>query len=318
MPLVSVIMPVYNGEEYFSEAIDSILTQTFSDFELLIVDDGSQDKSAEIIRSYAKLDDRIRFFQLQRNMGQGPALNRGVASSTGKYLTYMDCDDISLPERLEKQVNFLEAHPGFGAVGTCCRVLNHDLTTTLFDFIVPPQHALIAFNLFFGASFVGATVMTRSEFISEVGGYTLRRDLSPDLDLSLRLLWHTPIRFANLPDVLFFYRRHEKAKTVADAEVFHVTEREQRARMLQHIWGEAPPSTLDRFQKLRFQHNLSWAERRAAKQDLRRLIDSLIGHNLVDAGDRSPLTAAMNQRLEQASPRLWQQFCHWRRHHFGR
>ena len=138
MPLVSVIMAAYNGEKYLAEAIDSVLTQTFSDFELIIVDDGSLDASAEIICSFAKLDDRIRFFQLERNMGQGPALNRGVASSTGKYLTYMDCDDITLPQRLEKQVDFLQANPEIGAVGACARVMNHDLTTALFDFIVPP------------------------------------------------------------------------------------------------------------------------------------------------------------------------------------
>ena len=250
----------------------------------------------------AKLDDRICVFQLERNMGQGSALNRGVAASTGKYLTYMDCDDVSLPQRLEKQVNFLESHPGIGAVGTCGRVMNHDLTTALLDFIVPPQHALIAFNLFFGASFVGATVMTRSEFISEVGGYTPKRDVSPDLDLSLRLLWHTPIRFANLPDILFLYRRHDGAKTIARAEESDAPERELRERMLQRLWADVPPRTVDRFQLLRFQHNLGWAERRAAKKDIRRLIDSLIGHGLVDPGDKALLIAEMNRRLEQASP----------------
>lgn len=317
MPLVSVIMPVFNGEKYLVEAIESILTQTFADFELLIVDDASQDGSVEIIRSYENLDDRIRFFQHERNMGQGPALNTGFAAATGTYITSMDCDDVSLPQRLEKQVNFLGAHAEIGAVGTCGRVMNHDLTTTLFDFIVPLQHALIAFNLFFGASFIGASVMTRSEFISEVGGYTPDRNPSPDLALSLRLLWRARIRFANLPDIQYLYRRHETATTVAYASVSTVSARERRARMLGHIWGEAPPGVLDRFQRLRFQHKLGWADRRAAKKDMLRLIESLISHNLVESSDHSLLVAAMNRRLEQASPRLWQQFCHWRRHRFG-
>ncbi len=315
-PQVSVIMPVYNGELYLAEAIESILAQTFTDFELLIVDDGSQDASAEIIRSYEKLDDRIRSFQHERNMGQGPALNTGLAAAEGAYLTYTDCDDVNLPQRFQKQVNFLQAHPEIGAVGTCGRAVNHNLTATLFDFIVPQHHALITLNLFLGGSFVGATIMSRYEFINEVGGHTSERILSPDIDLSMRLLWHTPIKFANLPDILMLYRRHDKAVTISSATQAHAEERELRRSVLQRLWGSIPPGAVHRFQKLRFQHKLNWAERRAAKKDLCRLIGSLIAHNLVDSDDRPLLLAEMNRRLEQASPRLWQQFCYWRRHHF--
>ena len=118
MPLVSVIMPVYNGEKYLAEAIDSILVQTFTDFELLIVDDGSQDNSAEIIRSYVKRDSRIRFFQQEQNEGSANARNRGIANAKGEFIAAMDCDDVSLPERLQKQVDFLESHPEIGALGT--------------------------------------------------------------------------------------------------------------------------------------------------------------------------------------------------------
>ncbi|MCY3779180.1 MAG: glycosyltransferase family 2 protein [Chloroflexi bacterium] len=311
---MSVIIPVYNGEKYLAEAIESILAQTFTDFELLIVDDGSEDASAEIIRSYEELDDRIRFFQHERNMGQSCAQNTGVAAAAGAYLTNMDCDDVSLPQRFEKQVNFLRSHSEIGAVGTCARAVNHDRTATLFDFNVPRQHALIAFNLFFGASFVGATVMTRREYIDAVGGYTPGKQISADLDLSMRLLWHTPIKFANLPEILMLYRQHEMARTIVAPGKTHAAERKWRGHMLQHLWGDVPPGAVERFQRLRLQHKLSWAEKRAAKKDLRRLIESLIAHNLVDADDRPLLLAAMNRRLEQASPRRWQQFCHWRRH----
>ncbi len=317
MPLVSVIMPVYNGEEYLADAIDSIVEQTFTDFELLIVDDGSTDGSAEIIRSFEAQDRRVRFIQLARNKGQGPAVNAGLAVANGGYISYMDCDDISLPQRLEKQVAFLGSHSRIGAVGTWAKVHNDDLTATLFELKVPEAHALIAFNLLFGASFVGATVLTRREYIDQVGGYDWELRHSIDLDLSCRLLWHTSIRFANLPEHLFLYRRHERAVTIADAGESQALERNFRARLLQHLWGEVSPGVIDRFQRLRFQHKLGWAERRAAKRDLRRLIDSLIVHSRVDPGDRAILIAAMNRRLEQASPRLWQQFCHWRRHRLG-
>ena len=142
-PQLSVIMPVYNGEKYLAEAIESILAQSFTDFELLIVDDASGDGSAQIIRSYERRDNRIRFIQLEQNMGVADARNRGIAAATGKFITFMDDDDISLPKRLEKQVEFLQSNPDIGAVGTCCRFVNHDLAPTFFDFIVPQQHALI-------------------------------------------------------------------------------------------------------------------------------------------------------------------------------
>ena len=314
MPLVSVIMPVYNGERYVAEAIDSMLAQSFTDFELLIVDDGSTDGSAAIIQAYAERDKRIRFFQHERNIGQGPTLNTGLAAATGAYITNMDCDDISLPRRLEKQVRFLENYPHIGALGVCAQARGVDMTTTLFDFTVPQEHGLIALNLFFGASFVGATVVSRSKFIEEIGGYTKDRRTSPDLDLSCRLLWHTSIRFANLPECLYLYRRHQEAIGIASKGVQSVEERNRREWLLSHLWGEAPPGALDRFQRLRFQHKLNWLDRRATKRDMRRLIDALIAHKCVAPEDEPMLVAEMNRRLEQASPRIWQQFCHWRRH----
>jgi len=316
MPLVSVIMPVYNGEKYLAAAIDSILNQTFTDFELVIVDDGSTDGSAEIVGKYKKCDGRIRFLQLERNTGQASAQNAGLAVATGSFINFTDCDDISLPQRLEKQLAFLGSHPHIGSVGARAKVYNEDLTVALFDFNVPNSHSLIAFNLLFGASFVGATVVTRREYVDQVGGLASEERKCPDLNLSCRMLWQTSIRFANIPEYLYLYRRHDSAASIAAGNDRTATERRIRERLLQQLWGEVPPGAIDRFQRLRFQHKLGWAERRATKRDLSRLIDSLIAQSRVDPGDRALLIAAMNRRLEQASPRLWQQFCHWRRHRF--
>ena len=118
MPLVSVVMPVFNGEKFLVEAIESILSQTFTDFELIIVDDGSTDGSADIIRAYAEQDSRIRFVQLAENMGEAGARNAGIAVASGKYIAAMDCDDISLPERLRMQVEFLESTSPIDGVGS--------------------------------------------------------------------------------------------------------------------------------------------------------------------------------------------------------
>ena len=316
MPLVSVIMPVYNGEKYLAEAIDSILAQTFTDFEFLIVDDGSQDNSAEIIRSYEKRDRRIRFIQLERNMGAAVARNRGIAAAGGEYITGMDCDDVSLPERLQKQVDFLKSHPEIGGIGAFARVVNHDLTTLIYDFEVPRKHALIALTMFFGYGFIGATIMLRREFLSAVGGYEPGWRNCYDLELFSRLLHETRIRYANLPDDLYLYRRHEQLKLRNANTEEHEEEREIKRRNLERLWNEAPEATLDHLYCLRMRSKLSWAERRAVKQDIKRLIESMIAHKWVEPEDRPLLINEMNRRMEQASPRLWQQFSHWWRHHF--
>jgi glycosyltransferase involved in cell wall biosynthesis len=105
---ISILMPVYNGEKYLREAIDSILNQTFTDFEFLIVDDGSTDNSVEIINSYQ--NSRINLVKNDKNEGLVYTLNRGLSLAKGEYIARMDCDDISLPERLKKQIDFLDSN----------------------------------------------------------------------------------------------------------------------------------------------------------------------------------------------------------------
>lgn len=108
-PLVTVFMPVYNGGKYLREAIDSILNQTYTNLDFLIIDDGSTDNSLETILSYA--DPRIRLVKNETNLGLTPTLNKGVDLVIGKYVARMDADDISMPTRLEKEVQYLETHP---------------------------------------------------------------------------------------------------------------------------------------------------------------------------------------------------------------
>lgn len=115
-PKVSVMMPVYNAALYLREAIDSILSQTFTDFEFLIINDGSTDASGEIINGYA--DSRILYIENKENLGLVETLNRGIALARGEYIARMDADDISLPERFARQVAFMDAHREVGACGT--------------------------------------------------------------------------------------------------------------------------------------------------------------------------------------------------------
>jgi glycosyltransferase involved in cell wall biosynthesis len=114
--MVSVIMPVFNAKLYLSEAVESILSQTFADFELITIDDCSTDGSLEILKSFAEKDKRVLVLDNERNLGVTPTLNRGLATANGELIARMDADDISLPERLEKQAAFLKAHPEVGLV----------------------------------------------------------------------------------------------------------------------------------------------------------------------------------------------------------
>ena len=182
MPLVSVVMPVFNGERFLADAIESILAQTFTDFELLIVDDGSQDGSAEIVRAYANRDERVRLLQLERNAGFGTARNYGIKASNGKYITGMDCDDISLPQRLQRQVHFMRANPEVGALGTNMQATTENLKP-LVPYYHPQQHAAIVCGIFLGTSLAGPTVMHRRESLESIGGYETGRRTSDDIEL---------------------------------------------------------------------------------------------------------------------------------------
>ena len=319
MPAVSVVMPVYNSEKYVAEAIESILGQTFSDFELIIVDDGSQDRSSEIIREYVRRDERVRLLRQDRNSGVSCARNRGSDDAGGEFVAFMDSDDVSLPTRLEKQSRFLQEHPEIGAVGIRYRVANHDLTASLGPDIVPLQHARIVFNQFteFPSFVVGGGLMIRPEQLRAVGGWNESLRYGEEADLFVRLLLQTRIRFANLSEILYVQRLHDSNKSSSPEKVAGLQNNVWLQRRLEFLWDEVTDDTLIRFRRLKHKQKLNWSERRAAKADLKRLMKTLIERQLVDPSDRPLLVADMNCRLEQASPRLWQMICHWRRHRFG-
>lgn len=311
-------MPVYNGEKYVAEAIESILGQTFAGFELIIVDDGSQDRSLEIIRDYERSDDRVRFLRQERNMGVSAARNRGIDAARGDYIAFMDSDDVSMPTRLEKQLSFLQENPEIGALGVRSKIVNHDTKSLLSVRGGPPTHTAIVVSLFLGAvSLVTGSVMIRSQQLRSVGGFAADLRYGEECEVYVRLLAQTQIRFANLSEVLYVQRIHDSNKSSHSPPVTARQTYAYERRNLDGLWDEVPDDTLTRFRRLGNKHRLNWSDRRAVKADLKRLIESLIERQLVDPSDRPLLIAEMNRRLEQASPRLWQMYCHWRRHHFG-
>ena len=309
-------MPVYNGEKFLAEAIESILNQTFRDFEFVIVDDGSQDGSSAISRRYAERDSRIRCIQLGRNQGEAGARNAGIAAAEGRFVAMMDCDDVSLPDRLQLQVDFLEANREIGAIGVGTHVVNEGLSP-LFEYRLPQCHALILLSMLFGETAIARnSIMLRRELIIASGGYDPEYEVATDYEYFLRLVWQVGIRYASLKTMLYLYRQHE-ASIMGQAKTHNLPAKiHARRAALERLWGEAPAETLDLLQKLRPGYKLGWRERRLARRDLKRLIEAIVTNGWVDSGDQPLLAAEISQRLEWTTPRLWQIFLHWRRHHF--
>ncbi|MEW6455193.1 MAG: glycosyltransferase [Acidobacteriota bacterium] len=201
-PLVSVVMSVYNGENYLEKSIESILYQTFRNFEFIIINDGSTDSTGAILTRYQKIDKRIFVFN-QENQGVIASLNRGCHLSKGKYIARMDADDISLPERLQKQVEYMELHPEIDFLGTSMELIDQN-RIPLKKLCLPTMPGLIRWCLLFENCMSHASVMMRRSIIEKVGLYHIEAQHAEDYDLWTRASFKT--KLANLPEVLLCHR----------------------------------------------------------------------------------------------------------------
>lgn len=205
-PTISVLMPVYNAERYVAEAVESILAQTFADFEFIITDDGSTDGSHSILERYAKQDSRIRLIS-RPNTGYVVALNEMLALARSEFIARMDADDISLSERFARQIAFFEAHEECVALGSGYLVMDPD-GQPLSEPDVLETHEEIDAALLAGLRGVLAhpSTMFRGRALLQVGGYRSEFEPCEDRDLFLRLA--EVGRLANLKEALLSYRMH--------------------------------------------------------------------------------------------------------------
>lgn len=207
-PEISVVMPVYNSEVYLREAMESILNQTIENFEFIILNDGSTDRSESVIREYADTDKRIKAFNSKQNKGLIYQLNKGMELSKGKYIARMDSDDISFPGRLEKQFLFMEENPSVGVCGTWLEIFQNERRDI---HVQPTGHEEIFAGLLFKTRIWHATVMMRRDALPDLAElYRLEFIHVEDYELWVRL-GLSGVRFANIPEVLFEYRLHEKS-----------------------------------------------------------------------------------------------------------
>jgi glycosyltransferase EpsE len=208
MVKISVIMGVFNGEDYLSEAIESILNQTYGDFEFIICDDGSTDKSINIIDNYYRSDNRIVLIRNEINMGLAASLNKCIGLAKGEYIARMDCDDISLTDRFEKQVSYLENNTTIDIVGGCANLFDEN---GIYGSMKPGKR-FTRINVFKNTFFIHPSVMMRRDVLLSVGGYTVAPYTyrTEDYDLWCKL-YEKGCNGVNLDEVLLNYRQDRKS-----------------------------------------------------------------------------------------------------------
>lgn len=206
VPYISVLMSAYNSEKYIAEAIESILNQTFTDFEFVIINDGSTDHTPEIIAEYARRDKRIKFINNKKNAGIISALNQGLEFCHGKYIARMDSDDISLPTRFATQVEYLDAHPECGACSSWAekfgsniikdKILTYMPTVKLLDFLIYGDRVLNP-----------GSMIRRSVIVDNNIKYDPQYKYAEDYKFWTEIVKHAEIH--NLQEILLNYRWHD-------------------------------------------------------------------------------------------------------------
>lgn len=227
-PKVSLIMKVYNGEAYLKEAINSILNQTYQDFEFIIIDDGSFDRSPDIVRQYT--DERIRFLQNEQNMGLCATQNKAIQAARGEYIAVMDCDDISYKTRLEKQVAFLDTNPEYIMCGSYRNSIVNGEEIPFLP-IKELSNESLQFSLYFGNMFfTHSSIMFRRKAYQEEGISYGPAKYAEDYQVIIEMAKKGKIYL--LPERLIAYRiygestshkkKDEMAQIAADIKITHL------------------------------------------------------------------------------------------------
>jgi glycosyltransferase involved in cell wall biosynthesis len=207
-------MSVYNGESHLGEAVEGILKQTFTDFEFIIVDDGSTDSTWSILSEYATRDKRIVLLQNKNNIGLAQSLNKGLAMARGEYIARQDADDISLSVRFANQVEYLDKNREVGVLGTEVELID-ECGRPMLDFnppLLPATPGMVRWTLFFRCCLHHPTVMVRRRVYNKLGGYSPGCPHAEDYELWLRLA-AARIKICNLQQVLVRLRKHSESVT---------------------------------------------------------------------------------------------------------
>lgn len=234
MPKISVILPVYNASFYIATAIKSILKQTFGDFELIIINDGSTDETQLILNK--SRDKRIKILINKKSRGVAGALNQALKLANGTYIARMDADDISKPQRLEEQIKFLERNLQYAGVGSWIQTINAD-GKLLKVVRYPSDYRFIKKRMLVANFFAHPAMMLRKKVIDEIGGYDEKLNGAEDYDLFIRIC--AVYQMTNIPHVLLLHRLFNRQ--VTHKHMKHTELQALKARLKALISGKYPP-----------------------------------------------------------------------------
>jgi glycosyltransferase involved in cell wall biosynthesis len=266
LPRVTVLMPVYNVSAYVSEAVESVLNQTYTDFELIIIDDGSTDDTLQKVNAFH--DQRIRVVRHERNIGYVHALNQGIRMAQGEFIARMDGDDICLPERFARQVEYLDRHFDVGVCGANVQLLN---TGEVWAY--SRDHHELKVRLLFNSCFAHPAVMMRKHILTKHNlYYDIDYQYAEDYELWVRLSDFTHL--SNVPEVLLLYRQHEAQVSTRHTDI--QTAHADRIRMNQLYRLGIHPSK----EEWAVHKSLSiFGYADASSDQLRQWFDKLLRHN---------------------------------------
>ncbi len=232
-PLISVILPVHNAEKYLVEALESLRYQTYPHFEVIAIDDASNDLSYRILQNYAKIDSRFRVFKNKTNLKIANTLNFGLTKAKGNYIARMDADDISLPNRFQKQLHFLQKHPGVVVVGGQCLTIDKDSHLTGKK-LFPTSHIDIHELMYTANPLQHPSIMINRQLLPKsFSWYNPHLTPAEDLDLYFRLGKFG--LFANLKTTVLMYRQHGDSETFRNPKhTFAITQKVRRLAVEKH------------------------------------------------------------------------------------
>lgn len=217
-PKVSVLMPAYNAEKYIDEAVQSIADQTFTDWELIIVDDGSKDNTLNKLKDWKKRDARIKVFENERNSGIVSTRNKLIDLAEGEYIAWLDSDDIAISDRLEKQVKVLDADKDIAVVGGGLEFFKGD--KVLSKRLYKQNDSEARKDIFKFSPISQGAAMYKKEYVVEVGKYDDKILTAEDLNLTFRLA--NQYKIANIGDIVIRYRQHENSETASRIRMMEI------------------------------------------------------------------------------------------------
>lgn len=213
-PLVSVIIPCYNAEKFVEQAVRSIMEQTYQNLEIICINDCSKDNTGEILQKLAKEDSRIVYVNNEVNLKLPKTLNKGIALAKGEYIARMDADDISLPERIEKQIQFMLLNENIDIVGCNSQHIDSNNNVLNYRTFLPTSPQIISFQMPFRCVLIHPAILAKKTFFVDMNGFNESLVYAEDYELWVRAVAHNK-KISNLDGVLLQYRIHNNQSSAA-------------------------------------------------------------------------------------------------------